>query len=246
MQNNAVLITRPLHDSLALQSQLHMEGYYCLIAPMLSIRPYYHAYEELKQVADEGVQAIVASSRNTFVPLPAVAALMDRPLYIVGQQTAAAAMAQGWQEPAVIAESSRDLMPHLRTLEPELGIILYLRGEVVAADLSMLLPEYHWLDIIAYQSVGTQTIAPTVAQALLDGQVTTVMFFSPRTALMFEHAAKHSIRDALPVMQALCISQEVADTLEGDYWRDKIIADAPNMVSILTRLKEIHKPSAAN
>ena len=235
-----LLLTRPLHDSLALQSLLQSEGIHALIAPVLAIHSHSHAVKQLAAVPANKVQAVVATSRHAFTLLQAPPDYLDKKLYVVGETTAAAAIAQGWQEPTHIAHSSRTLQPVLKSLSPEDGHILYLRGEMVTTDLSHQLSDFTWHNIIAYQAGAQTSLSPTIVSALQENQVDGVILYSNRSAQLFEQAFRNHIFVTPEPIQPFCLSESIADSLTLSCWKDAIFPEQPSQHAMLSLIKRFH------
>lgn len=238
----SILLTRPLHDSLTLLSMMRSDGYHCLIAPMLIIKPLEDAKNQLDAVDASKVQAMVATSRHGFTTVPARRSFKNTKLFVVGEQTAAAAIAQGWHEPTFIAPSSRELMPELRKLDPAKGDIVYVRGEIVTTDLSHAISKFTWHNIVSYQSIANPHLSDTIVDALIAGQVHSVLVFSRRTAHMFEQALKSSGLSHIPPMDAFCLSDEIAEDLQLPCWKNKFVSEDASQNALLAMLKDIHSP----
>lgn len=241
---SSLLLTRPLHDSLALQAVLQADGYHCLIAPMLAIKPLEDAARQLEAIDPASVQAIVATSRHGFTTLPAQRDFLGKPLYVVGEHTAAAAIAQGWKEPIHIAASSRMLMPTLKKRRPDDGAFVYLRGEIVTTDLANALGEYRWHNVIAYHSIAQTQLSETIRDALSNGQIYGVLFYSRRTAQLFEQALQQAGLSDLPPLHSFCLSEFIAQDLRHPCWQAHHIAPEPSQTSLLALVRRIHKQTA--
>ena len=215
-----------------------------MIAPMLGIQPLENAARQLDAINPDKVQALVATSRNAFTTLPAHKDFLDKPLYVVGDQTAAAAVAQRWNEPEYVAASSRALSPKLKKLKPKDGHIVYLRGEIVTTDLSSLLSDFTWHNIIAYRSIATPQFSDTILHAIQYGEISAVLLFSRRSAQLFEIALKGNIKGEIHPMHAYCLSEYVAQDLTLSCWKNVYCAAEPTQISLLSLVKDIHKQAA--
>lgn len=242
--SNSILLTRPLHDSLALQAILQSEGFHCLIAPMLTIKPFSYALKQLDVVNPNRIQALVATSRHAFTLLPARKEYIDKPLYVVGEQTAAAAIAQGWHEPTHIAPTSRMLMPVLKKLSPSDGDFLYLRGEIVTTDMSHHLSDFGWHNIISYQSAASPNLSETIVNAIMTGNVSSVLFFSRRSAQLFEQSLSELDVSTIAPMDAFCLGDFIAEDLQLHCWANRYVAEDASQNSLLDCLRNIHKSAA--
>src|SRR5690606_23260514 len=92
--------------------------------------------------------------------------------------------------------------------------LLYLSGEDIAHDASALLTGQGVTvtRMVAYEAVPTSALTPELRQALMDGAVSQVMFFSARSATLACGLLKEEeFTQAPSAIDAYCLSLSVAE-----------------------------------
>jgi uroporphyrinogen-III synthase len=214
-----VLVTRPQPDDEATASALRARGYDVLQAPMLRFEPVAVADDEEEQFA-----AVIVTSANALrglVPQPRHGKLLKLPLFAVGEQTASAARAAGFENVISAngdAGSLRDLVlarqkaRQLNKADP----LLYLAGADLARDLGVELGERGFTVVTrtTYRMSPVSALPPQVCEAFAANRIEAVLHYSRRSARAFLEAARNGGVEisALAVPQC-CISDGVASVL---------------------------------
>lgn len=237
MNSGATLIlTRPEADSLALRQQMTSLGITSLVCPMLRIAPETSAQSQLDAAAPPSL--ILASSRHAFEALSPPQALQHTPLYMVGESTATAAKAHGWQGEQTIAPDIKTL---LGLLPSTAHAALYLRGKFVTLQPQEALPNWQWQNIITYDAIATAQLSDETIAALTKPQPLMVALYSQRSAQLFEQAISGVAQAVNAPMSALCISDNVAQSLSLPLWRERLSAPAASQSAMLELIqKQIH------
>jgi uroporphyrinogen-III synthase len=228
-----LLITRPKEDGGGLAESLAELGHEPYVLPLIEI-----AYPELPEIALDGVQAIIATSRNALRALrrnAAFAAAKALPVYAVGEGTGAFAADLDFAEVRIGAGTGRDLVPLIaKTARPEAGALLYLTGEEVAFDLAGALSAlgYDIRRVVAY-GVRENPEAPARFDGLTRVGLDGVLVMSPRTgqvlARLLEASPPGDIRD----LTCYCYSQAVAKPLEHIPGLRLSVARQPRVADLL-------------
>lgn len=207
-----LLVTRPEPEAQATAERLRALGHTVTVAPLLAV-----AFALPPEDAVEPA-AILVTSRNGVRALagwPQLAGLLERPLFAVGDATAAAARIAGFQHVRSAAGDGAALAARVRMdVQPGAGPLLYVaareRAGNVAADLAAA--GYDVRTVEAYRTEKAEQFAPDVAAALAAGDIDGALFYSRRTAEAFcELAVGQTVR--LPHVFAL--SADVAAPLAG-------------------------------
>ena len=123
-----LLVTRPEPDALKLRAALEEHGHEATVEPLLSV-----SFEDADAIELEGVQALIATSRNALRALkthPLRGEARKLPLFAVGRATAAEARALGFEMVVTGAGTAQELVAHLVSLsEPSAGLLLHLVGD---------------------------------------------------------------------------------------------------------------------
>jgi uroporphyrinogen-III synthase len=209
-----LLITRPQEDGGRLAESLVKLGHEPILLPLIEI-----VYPELPELPLDGVQAIIATSRNALRGLrrnAAFTAAKALPVFAVGEATAAFAADLDFAEVHVGAGTAKDLVPLIaRTVNPAAGALLYLTGEHIAFDLAGVLSalRYDVRRVILYAARENVEARDALAGQLgagLDG----ALLMSPRTSRVFATLLETYPPGDIRGMTCYCYSQAVAKPLE--------------------------------
>lgn len=229
------LVTRPDPDAGPVLEALAARGVGGLAAPLMRI-----AWRDVMAPELDGVQTILFTSANGVRAYVRLSARRDRPVFAVGDATAAEARAAGFARVQSAGGDIHDLAALLaRRCRPRDGALLHVAGSHVAGDLGALLAEAGLTvrRAVLYEAVAADRLPETAATALRTGRVTGVLFFSPRTAALFARlVVAAGLVQCLKPLTALCLSPAVASRLDGLGWRDVRVAPRPDMPALLALL----------
>jgi uroporphyrinogen-III synthase len=209
-----LLITRPEEDGGALAEKLAERGHQPVLLPLLEI-----AFTEHGPLALDGVQALIATSRNALRALRRNAAFSQAralAVYAVGAATAAYAAELGFADVRVGAGTAADLAALVpATARPEAGALLYLTGEHVAFDLAAPLSDlgFEVRRAVLYEARENPAAGQALSRALaagLDGAI----LMSPRTARILAALLAGVAHAHIRGLTCYCYSQAVAKSLE--------------------------------
>ncbi|HEY5347760.1 MAG TPA: uroporphyrinogen-III synthase [Rhizomicrobium sp.] len=230
-----VLVTRPREDGEETVLLLAALGHEGISAPLLEVN--FHDGAELPL---DGVQAILATSANGIRALARRSARRDVPIFAVGPQTAEAARQAGFAQVKNADGDAKALAAATaRWAEPAAGALLHVcgaQGESVLADL--LRPQGFTIrKAVLYNVAAADALPPDAAKALRDGALDAALFFSPRSAAVFQGCvARENLGGACGGLLAICISAATAKKLEPLSFRAVRIAESPNQESLLACL----------
>ena len=225
-----VLVTRPPEDGQEIAARLAQMGHRALLAPLLS--PHFEGGAE-PDFRD--VQAILLTSANGVRALIRRTARRDVPIFAVGPQTTQEARDAGFTNIRNADGDARKLAQataHWTT--PDKGVLLHVCGEEAPGTLADALTALGFpvRRAILYRVDAAAALPPAAEQALRDGALDAVQFFSPRSARIFCDLAA-----GLPTQKliAFCISPVTAQALTLTF-RDVRVAAAPNQAALLALL----------
>ena len=230
----AVLVTRPPPDDETTASSLRARGCEVLKAPMLRFEPV--AFQD---DADARYGAVIVTSANALrglEPHLAGSRLLKLPLFAVGERTASAARAAGFEN--VIAADGdalalRDLVlervktKRLKKASP----LLYLAGADLARDLASELGErgFTVATQTTYRMSPVANLPREVCDAFSASRIEAVLHYSRRSARAFLEAARTGGVEisALSVPQC-CISEGVAAVVRDAGASQVVVAASPH------------------
>lgn len=233
-----VLLTRPIDDAGTSKRRLELMGHEVLVAPMMRIMPVTFA------VPDQTESLIVTSANAVRHGLRN---LDDRnwTVYCVGEATAEAAKAEGFSKLVVGPGTARGLMPLLLDSSGSVKRkFTHMAGEEISYDIAGALRQngFEAKATTVYQAAPSTSVPFDVEAALNAGVISHVLFYSPRTATIFEElVADQDKHEWLHRLSALCISTRVAEMLIGP-WRTIKAGILPSEQAMFKHLPAIADP----
>lgn len=226
-----VLLTRPWKDSLAFAGILRGHGIDSVIAPLLTI-----VHEPVALPRSSDVQACVVTSANGADALERATGERSVPVLAVGMASAERARNHGFIDVTVADGDLASLAVLIRErLDPDAGRLLHISGSKVAGDLAARLAADGFLieRIVGYHAEAVGGLSQVAMEALSNGHLLGVAHFSPRTAAIFSRLVHNE--DVAPCLQSLsafCLSDAVAEALQGLCWKNLIVAPRPDAESL--------------
>ena len=230
-----VLLTRPRDEAAALAVELERRGHAVVRMPLLEIRHRAAAALDLS-----GAQAVLLTSANGARALARATAERGVAVYAVGEATAREATARGF---AAVTSAGGDVARLAATvagaLDPGRGRLVHAGARHVAGDLAGALGargfEVERAEL--YEAVPRTEIDPLVAAELRRRRLDAVLFFSPRSARAFVSLIRHAhLEDACANLEAICLSEAVADEIDAIAWHGVALAAHPDQASLLAAL----------
>ena len=209
-----ILLTRPIDDVTASKRRLELLGHEVLLAPMIKIQPVTFA------VPDKTSTLIVTSANAVRHGLRNLEG-RDWTVYCVGEVTAQAARDEGFTRVIAGPGTARGLMPILLSSSGEVKRqFTHMAGEEVAYNITDALRQngFEANTTTVYRAVAANGLPFDAEGALNSGSVTHVLFYSPRTATIFEEVVSDLDRHYwLHKLTAVGISTRVGDMLIGPW-----------------------------
>ncbi len=226
-----VLVTRPLEDGAETARELAARGHEALLAPLLATR-----FFDGPEVVLDGVQAILATSANGVRALARRTRQRGLPIFAVGPQTTAEAMAHGFSDvknadgdAATLARAARDWA------KPENGALLHVAGEGNDGKLAASLSDFSVRREILYAVTAVEKMPAQALAALRNAEVDAALFFSPRSAAVFRDLMREEDLK-LDGIAAAAISAATAQALVPLRFAAVHVAPRPNLESLLNTL----------
>jgi uroporphyrinogen-III synthase len=229
-----VLVTRPKGLAVTTARELRALGHRCLMDPMLVIRRFPQTAP-----SDNSIAAVILTSANG--ALGVTSRLAALPTFAVGPATAAAARGRGCTDVRTGTSDGRALAVLVReSIRPEAGCVLHLAGEEVREGLQEDLEAagYDYRRLIVYRAEPAIRLGGRTVQALTQGELDAVLFFSPRTAEIFaDRVSEAGLGDMLGSCWALCMSEAVADPVRRLQWAGLRVSSQRDQRALLACLE---------
>lgn len=228
------LITRPKQEARKSGQLLEDMGHRVIYAPMIKI-------EQVSfEIPDDTRTLIITSKNGARFGLTNIGN-KGRPIFTVGEETANEVKALGFTNVTVGPGTARKLIP---VLLDSAGLehkreFTHLCGNHVAYDIAGVLRNegINAENTVTYQSLPNPVFSPSVQEEMEQGTIDGVLFYSPRTADIFEEAiSEHGFYDWPKSLDAFCFSSRVASNLLGP-WKTISSAVIPTEKALFSLLK---------
>lgn len=232
-----LIVTRPEEDARPLAEALSGLGHEALLCPLMQVRDLPVAIET------DAIAAVLVTSANGAraaarkIP-PARRARL--PVYAVGEASARAAHEAGFAE-IVSAEGDVAALAALVAdrRSPGDGTLLHVAGTVTAGDLAGALSRagFDVKTVQAYEAVPAVALPADIVAALEQGGIDGVLFYSPRTARIWQALVEgEGLAERLRPVAAYCLSERVADIARALPYAKVVAARAPTQNDLLNLL----------
>jgi uroporphyrinogen-III synthase len=230
-----LLVTRPEPDALKLRAVLEELGHETTVEPLLHV-----VFEDCSAMDLDGVQALIATSRNGVRALKSTALLArarSLPLFAVGKATAREARDLGFKMVVTGAGTAHELVTHIvSVIDPAAGLLMHLAGDRLAVDLKAELEPHGFrlLQPIVYRTVSADALCEDTIEQLLMGEIDGVILMSARTASVYVRLiGKHGLETATRRLTHFCLSPAIAARLEPLGSVRAEVAETPRLEELL-------------
>ncbi len=230
-----VLVTRPESDGPRTAAAIAARGHTAVLAPLLVVRAL------PTPDPDPRAASIAATSANAFRAAPGglTAPWRDRPCFVVGAATAAAARAAGHRR---VIEGSGDgaaLAATVAATIPRDAALLYLAGRPRRPDFETGLAaagvDVRVLEL--YETLPVEWLPPALAEGLASRSLDVATHFSPRSAAVFAKLVTEAdLTEAARSLRHLCLSAAVAAELATLGCRAVEVPARPSLDALLDML----------
>ena len=234
---STILISRPIDEATQTAEKLEAMGHRVVLAPVIQVEPV--SFE-----LPEDNRSVIVTSKNGVRMGLANIGDKTRPVFAVGEKTADEARGLGFMNVTVGPGTARQLVPLLL----ECGLTETRKyTHVCGTNLS-----YNICDVlknagldaentVTYQTRAVRGLSVGVQEALDEGGIDIALFYSPRSATIFEEVvAEYGRSDWLRSLDALCLSTRVAENLLGP-WKNKEYAVIPTEKAMFSMLAAAQK-----
>jgi uroporphyrinogen-III synthase len=241
-----VLVTRPEPGAGRTAARLREAGFEAVVMPLSAIVPL------RPELPGGAFDAVAASSANAIRHAPAelVSPIAARPLFAVGDETAAAAREAGFVDVRSSAGSAADLARDLAAGVRSGGRIAYLCGRVRLDAVEAGLAD-GGIDVVAVEVYDTQPRAPVPAELarLQSGPIFAALVYSAKAAEALAGLARERPGTVFSDTAFIAISRRVAERLADTASGSVFAAATPDedaMFDILVQLGHEPAPFPAN
>src|SRR5476651_2105765 len=232
-----VLITRPEREATALATALSQRGHVPVIAPLFRLDVLHPPAGFAEALA--ACQAILLTSANGARALAQASEQRSKPVFAVGDTTAATAEGLGFTSVVSASGDAAALGALVREkLDPAKGPLIHVCGVDVAGDLS---PEGFEVRRFALYEAREVASLPASAEAALQARaLDAATFFSPRASAVFARLAdKAGLGDACRAVTAVAISPAAAEPLKDLPFQTVRIAARPTRQAMLDEIDRL-------
>ncbi len=237
-----VLITRPEREAATLAGALAERGHAPVIAPLFSLQMLAAPPDFADALAR--AQGVLLTSANGARALAEASGLRSKPVFAVGDTTAATAEGLGFSAVASASGDGAALAGLVRQrLRPGEGPLIHVSGVDVAGDLAAeLAPD--GFDVLRFPLYEAREAAelPESARAALEARaLDAITFFSPRAAALFARlTGAAGLADTCRDVTAIAISAAAAEPLKVLPFKAVRVSAKPTRQAVLD---EIDRPA---
>jgi uroporphyrinogen-III synthase len=235
-----VLITRPEREATALAAALVQRGHMPVIAPLFTLQVLHPPADFAATLGKS--QAVLLTSANGARALAEATEQRSKPVFAVGDTTAATAEGLGFTSVTSASGDAAALAALVRDkLDPAKGPLLHVSGVDVAREPA---PEGFEVRRMALYEAREAASLPASAEAALQARALDIAtFFSPRASAVFATLAEQAgLADACRAVTAVAISPAAAEPLRTLPFQNVRIAARPTRQGMLD---EIDRPPEA-
>jgi uroporphyrinogen-III synthase len=232
-----VLITRPEREATALAAALVQRGHAPVIAPLFTLQILHPPPDFAAALAAS--QAVLLTSANGARALAEASDQRSKPVFAVGDTTAATAEGLGFTSVVSASADAAALGALVREkLDPAKGPLIHISGIDVAGDLS---PEgFDVRRFPLYEAREAEALPASAEAALQARALEAATFFSPRAAAVFARLAdKAGLGDACRAVTAVAISPAAAEPLKNLPFQTVRIAARPTRQAMLDEIDRL-------
>lgn len=232
-----ILITRPISQAKEFKVALEAEGFSSvLLEPLLTINPILTSRLEFTRVG-----ALIVTSQNAVDMLTYHQAPRDLTVFSVGARTAESLQKAGFTKIHIGPNRGDDLYPLiLEHMKDPSQILLHPAGLFMKEELQTLLKEsgYIYQAVPVYRADASKKLSHETEGHLVRGTIDVITFFSPRTADIFVKLTSQKKINRKNII-VCCASEQVAHRLNHTEWKTILIANSPNLFSMIELIKTI-------
>lgn len=233
-----VLVTRPEPEAQVTAARLTALGHQAVVEPLTRIV----AVADV-DLARDGIQAVAITSLNAAAVCAGrsdLAAVLDLPVFAVGDRSAEAARAAGFRDVrSAVGDRAALVRLIATTLDPKAGAVLWLAGEDRSGDLSADLAPYGpaVVTVVVYRAEPIAGLSAATRAAIAAGEIDAALVFSPRSgAILLEKLSDCGFSAASLGFAIHAISETAARPLREAGVARIIVAPSPDSDAMMATL----------
>jgi uroporphyrinogen-III synthase len=237
-----LLITRAEDDAQHTAQKVGELGYATLIDSMLRIHP-----QEWKEPEWNKISAIIVTSPNVACGLEGRQLPREKFFFPVGARATQMLRNRGFIHVTGAVEKSDDLPYSIRMqIRPEEGSLLHLTSKHAHDAFYDVLRKQGYKIAVrhVYHAEESRKLQEATVQALQKGEIGGVLFYSARTATIFQDLCRRQkVAENLRSVCALGLSPAVAAACDKKLWKSIHAAEAPTHPSLMDCLAKVMVPA---
>jgi uroporphyrinogen-III synthase len=235
-----VLITRPEREAAALAQVLATRGHQAVIAPLFRMQVLHPPDDFAATLA--ACQAILITSANGARALAEVTEPRSKPIFAVGDTTAATAEGLGFNSVTSASGDAAALADLVRQrLDPARGSLLHVSGADVAGAPA---PDgFEVKRVVLYEARQADVLPDSARAALAARAIDVATFFSPRASDAFvQLVTAAGLADTCRAVSAIAISPAAAQPLGALPFARTVAAERPTRQAVLDEIDRLPPP----
>jgi uroporphyrinogen-III synthase len=235
-----VLITRPEREAAALAQVLATRGHQPVIAPLFRLQVLHPPDDFAATLA--ACQAILITSANGASALAEASEQRSKPIFAVGDTTAATAEGLGFNSVTSASGDATALSDLVRQrLDPARGPLMHVSGADVAGSPA---PEgFDVKRVVLYEARQADALPDSARAALAARAIDVATFFSPRASDAFvQLVTAAGLADTCRAVTAIAISPAAAQPLGKLPFARTVAAERPTRQAVLDEIDRLPPP----
>ncbi len=213
-------------------------GFEALFEPILQVE-----FTNPHIPSDTDRPLVFTSAHGVAAYAKAVPEERGNPAYVVGDNTAEAAMSAGFTDIKNAQGTGDDLAALLeKDLDGQNVRPLYVRAENISVDLTVIMPGRGIVmdEVVAYRTVPAESLSLNLLRKLDKREIVACLFFSRRGAEAFVSLVQQYDRAyALKATKALCISEGVVESVSVLPFAQALVSQRPDRDGMMELVENI-------
>ena len=232
-----ILITRPLLQSLGLQTFFQSHGLSSHVEPLISIVPLTVQWPDVSDY-----RALITTSAQAIRAMGARYVSASIPLWCVGKESARVALDLGYTPIISQRENALSLIEDLKkAYTQEKTRLLYISSAVISVNLHTILNDYLLTcdRVVVYDAIPSSEFSSLTMELFQKNKIKIILLYSQQAAYSFKECFKKSKND-LSFITVLCKSEKVLKAVNDLKWGSCLCLDPLSNSALLKKCKQIN------